>query len=189
MSAGFVLVIWLLIAAVYGSFCLLFFVLYAIGKKKGIHSLMWAGGIPFIASAGFAVFCLGLMGYGFYTTSRPATVYEMTFGSAPSSDVTNIQSNYYYFADTGTTFLKFKASPATIAKLTAKGWTRLNAQGNQNAGPHTGTQTPEWYKPKITDTTVIYTAEKRIGDFASESETLVYDRVTKQAYYDFVGID
>lgn len=135
------------------------------------------------------------MGYGFFSTSRPANVYEIAFGSPPSADVINIKSSYYYFADTGITYLKFNASPSTISRLTAKGWTRLKGQGLKDASASYNTnvsgedETPNWYKPTVTKTTVIYTAKKRFGDFATEDETLIYDGATHEAYYDFLGID
>ena len=195
MSASFVILFWLFFVGIYGLFWLLFLLLFLSGRRNKSRARSCMGGVPFALSSGFALWCLGLVAHGLWSSSRPANVYKITFGVAPSADVTDIRSKYYYFADTGTTFLKFKASPSTIDKLTAKGWTRLKyqeqleAHASDDANTPADDDTPNWFKPDLTESTVTYVSEHRIGDFASESETLTYNPATRLAYYDFVGID
>lgn len=191
MGGGIVILVWLFLAAIYGLFWLLFLSLFIAGRRKKSHLLTWLGGVPLLLSSSFAVFCVGTMAYGLISVSKPANVYEISFGSQPPADVTNMQSSYYSFADTGTAFLKFNTSLTTVSKLTGKGWTRLSGQKLQDESFSffTGEQTPNWWRPTKTKATIIYTAEKRSGNFASESEVLTYDTVSKQAYYAYIGID
>lgn len=191
MGGGIVLLIWLFLAAIYGFFWLLFLTLFIAGRRKKSQLLTWLGGVPLLLSSSFAIFCVGTMAYGLISVSQPANVYAISFGSQPPADVTNMQSSYYCFADTGTTFLKFDTSPATFSKLTGKGWTRLSGQKLQDESFSffEDEQTPIWWKPGKTKATIVYTAEKRFGNFAGEREVLTYDTVSKQAYYAYIGID
>jgi hypothetical protein len=191
MGAGFVLAFWLFLAAIYGCFWLMFLALFVSGRRKKSGLLTWLGGIPLALSTGFAVLCIGMMIYGLISVSKPANVYEISFGSQPPADVTNMQSSYYCFADTGTAFLKFNSPPVTVGKLTAKGWVRLTGQKlrAENFSNFTGEGTPSWWKPNKSKTTSVYAAENRFGNFAGEYEVLTYDAVTKQVHYAFIGID
>lgn len=191
MGAGIVFLIWLFLAAIYGLFWLLFLVLSVSGRRKKSHLLTWIGGIPLALSTGFIVFCVGMLAYGFISMSKPANVYELSFGVQPPADVTNMQSSYWCFADTGTAFLKFNTSPRTVNKLTAKGWVRLTGQKLQEESfsNFLGAETPSWWKLSKSKSTLVYTAENRFRSFAGESEVLTYDANTKQVHYAFIGID
>jgi hypothetical protein len=191
MSGGIALLGWLFLAAICGLFWLLFLALFVSGRRKKSRSLMWLGGVPLVISSGIATFCIGTMVYGLNSVSQPANVYELSFGSQPPADVKNLQSSYYSFADTGTTFLKFNASPSTIRTLTAQKWVRLTGQELQDErfSNFLSEATPSWWAPRKSKSTSVYTARNRFGGFAGESEVLTYDAATKQAHYAFIGVD
>lgn len=187
----FALLSFLVIAVAFGVFWVLFLALFISGRRTKSQLTIWVGGVLLALQTGIGV----KAGYEAISIWKPENVYKTTFGSSPPNDVTNIQSYYYYLGDLGMTYLKFNASPSTIRNLTAKGWTRLKGQGLADARASNDTHrdadddTPSWYKPKVTQSTVIYRAKNRFGDFARENETLTHDTATQQAYYDFLGID
>jgi hypothetical protein len=94
MGGGVVLLFWLFVAAIYGIFWLLFLALFISGRRKKSPVLTWLGGIPLFCSTSFALLCAGTMVYGLVSVSKPANVYETSFGSQPPADVTNLQSSY-----------------------------------------------------------------------------------------------
>ena len=178
-------------AMAYVFLWLFFLALFTSGRRKKSQDIICLASALLIIHTG-----IGLkIAYNTISVFKSDNVYKITFGSSPPPDVKNIQSYYYYFADLGITYLKFNASPSTIKKLTAKGWNRLKDQklADVRASNDTSTEqdddTPKWFRPNITQSTMVYTSEHRIGDFASENETLTYDSATQQAYYSFLGID
>jgi hypothetical protein len=192
MGAGVVILIWLLIAAVFGVFWLGFLALFLIGRSRKSRLLKSLGGVPLLCSSVFALWFAGTAVYGFIYNQLPDNVYKSVFGFSPSADVTNIKSTYYYFADTGEFYLRFNASPQTINKIVRLGFTRHprselspeDSSGLDDQGP------PAWWKPVQTKSTRYYQARKRIGDFSTmEEEWLCYDASTQLAYYHYIGID
>jgi hypothetical protein len=191
MSAGLVTFFWLILAGIYGFFWLIFLALFIVGKINKSRVLSWIGGVPLLLSTTFALFFLGTVVWGIISVSKPSNVYKITFGTPPPADVTNLQNQYWYFADTGSTYLKFKTSPTTIKKLTANDWHPLTGEKLKSTDFENleTDDTPSWWKPRKTSSTLVYTASMRFDDFANEEETLIYDPVNEQAYYEFVGFD
>ena len=191
MSAGLVAFFWLILAGIYGFIWLIFLTLFIVGKIKKSRVLSWIGGVPLALSTTFALIFLGTVAWGIISVSKPSNVYKITFGTPPPADVTDLQSQYWYFADTGSTYLKFKTSPATIKKLTANNWHQLTKEKlkGENFENLESDDTPSWWKPRKTSSTLVYTASMRFNDFASEEETLIYDPANQQTYYTFIGID
>ncbi|MEO6908395.1 MAG: hypothetical protein ABI210_10945 [Abditibacteriaceae bacterium] len=191
MGAGLVFFFWLILAGIYGFFWLIFLTLFIVGKIKKSRVLSWIGGVPLTLSTVFAVIFLGAIVCGIVYVSFPSNVYKMTFGTSPTVDVTGLRSHYWYFADSGVTYLKFKAAPTTIKKITAKTWHQLTGQkiDEENFNYTEDDDIPSWWHPKKTPSTQIYKNSSLPHDFAAEDEMLIYNPNTQQAYYEFEGID
>lgn len=191
MGPVFSILLWLILAGIYGFFWLLFLSLFIVGKIKKSRMLSWIGGIPLLLSTTFAVFTLCTIIWGIFSVSKPANVYEITFGTPPPADVTDIQSHDWYFADSGLTYLKFKASPTTIKKLTTKDWHQLSGKklDEVNFVYMVNDDKPLWWHPRKTSSSQIYKGSLHSHDFATVDEMLIYNPKTQQAYYRFVGID
>ena len=191
MGAAIVIWFWLFVLAVGATLWLGSLWLFVAGRRKQSATMIWLGGVPLAFGSLIAIATLLGAIYGFSWNHKPANIYEMSFGSAPTPDVTELQSKFYNFADTGTTFLKFKAAPATINKLTKKPWKSLQGKAWQDEDFYffKGENTPDWWKPAKTQNTQIFIVSDRFKYFAGENEILVYETKTGQTYYAFIGID
>ena len=191
MGGGIVILFWLFIFAIGASLWLGSLWLFVAGRRRQSSAMTWLGGVPLAIGSLFAVMSLAGAIYGFIWNKQPANIYKMSFGSAPTQDVTALQSNLYSFADSGRTFLKFQAASATIDKLTKKPWKPLRGQPWQDEDFQffQGSDTPTWWKPSKAKGTQIFVAENRFKYFASENEILIYEPQTGQTYYAFIGID
>ena len=113
--------------------------------------------------------------------------------------MTELRSSDDTFGDYSVVYLKFKASPATIQRLTAKGFgdgftgedlMGENSNWDSKGLYYHGEDTPDWWRPQRTATTRVFYAEKRLGHFnTQENETLIYDAASYQAYYSYDGLD
>ena len=191
MGAGIVLFVWLFVAAIGVACWLGALAIFVVGRRRQSRALIWAGGGSLALGSLIGVGIVGMAIYGFIWNSRPANVYQLSFGSAPSSDVIELQSKNFAFGDSGTTYLKFKAAPATIQKLTAKSWSVVKSADwqAQDLDNFLDDGAPDWWKPTKTGATQMYVTDNRFGNFAGENEVLVYDSATRQTHYAFVGID
>ena len=191
MGAGIVLFVWLFIAAI-GIACWSgALAVFLVGRRRQSRVMMWAGGAPLALGSLLGLLLVGVTIREFVWNSRPANIYQLKFGVAPSPDVTELQSKNFAFADSATTFLKFKATPATIRDLTAKQWRALSNKDWQEEDfiEFRDNGAPDWWKPSKTRTTQMYVANERFGRFGLENEVLIYESATRQTYYAFVGID
>lgn len=171
------------IAVVYGVFLILWAPAGHIFKVKN-KTIWYLSSVPV-----FIVLVVLLYLY----LNRPAAVYERVLGFPPTSDVTILNSDDFYFADTGKTYLRFTANESTINKIAKRG---LYSGGYCNAL----NDVPGWWKPNRS-ASILYTGSfsdneivkedehLRQQNFASEIECLYYNATTKEAYYVFIGID
>ena len=136
------------------------------------------------------IFLVMLIAFFLYQYRSVAT-YERAFGFPPSSDVIILEKREWYFADTGVTYLKFKANENTINQIINRGLTQI--KDTKYVCDFT-TNHPEWWQPDNNQNTLIYTrpyneANIQEQDFFSEDECLYYNTKTQEAYYVFIGID
>ena len=105
--------------------------------------------------------------------------------------MSGLQSRNFAFADSGTTFLKFRAAPATIAQLTGSPWQAVagNAWQDADLNNFRHADAPLWWTPAKTQTAQMFVARNHFGSFAGENEVLIFDPANGQTYYAFVGID
>ena len=191
----FIMLVLLCVAALLAAVWLVSLVFFLKGRKKGSRSQMWIAGVPLVLLSGLGLW----LAYLTLAPPNPTYAYKDAFGAPPSNDVTEMRSSDDTFGDYSVIHLKFKASPTTIQRLTAKGFgkgfTGKDLMGENSNWDAQGIyyhdeDTPEWWRPERTATTKVFYATKRLGHFNSlEDETLIYDSNTNQAYYYYHGID
>jgi hypothetical protein len=118
--------------------------------------------------------------------SRPSATFEGVLGFPPSSDVTSLQTSLFFLGDSGVAYLRFKASPATIQWIVARGLTPIVA-GTRGPATTSG-KPPSWWRPP-TAPTAAYLGNFEERSFTREEEYLIYDPVTGEAYFRFLGVD
>ncbi len=57
----------------------------------------------------------------FFWLTRPSAVFQDSFGFRPTPDVTGLQSSQWILGDCSIIYLHFKANPATVQRIVAKG--------------------------------------------------------------------
>ena len=175
---------WGIIAVVFGVIWLATLLVFIASRFIPSNGWRWAGFLPFAATTSCALWFVGSI----YFLSTPPQVFKTSFGFAPTNDVREIKSKYWYFGDTGITYLKFKANPETIKRIVTLGLVEAGSTPSQSSAS-IGDDVPDWWRPESHSGTRIYTKSNRIRDFASEEEMLCYDETAQQAYYSFQGID
>lgn len=158
------------------------------GRRKQSRWQAWLGG------AGMALIPLpGIwLLYLFLAPPNPAIAYKDAFGAAPSSDVTELRSSEDGFADWSTVYLKFKASPATIERLTTRGWKKYGEviQSEKDKAESRTEEMPGWWNLGDADKIQVFSAQKRRKDFSTQSdESLYYDPKKGEAFYSYEGMD
>ncbi len=107
------------------------------------------------------------------------------FEVPPPADVTNLKSDFYYFADLGEVYLQFECNRATLDSLVAsQGMTAVSYPSQVLS------ESPGWWIPSPNTTwSECYEADLSGRDFASEDAILIYNSQTGQANYHWLGID
>ncbi|WP_406700685.1 hypothetical protein V5E97_17990 [Singulisphaera sp. Ch08] len=80
---------------------------------------------------------------------NPESIFESTFNAPPGPSISLLQAYGRGFRDNGACYLRFKASSATFASLTAKGFTPIS-QADFKAKIRSGSisgPTPSWWNP------------------------------------------
>lgn len=195
MGGGITLVF---LVGVIGVFCALWigaFFLFRNGKKKSSNPMVFLGGGALTVFSLIGLFFIGVIVIGTIRITNPKVIFERSFGFPSSPEVTNIQSSYWYFADTGLTFLRFKAPPEIIQRIVARGLhkcTRGDFENILQSGINKGA--PKWWTPLDNEPKQFFCAERKPAnwehqDFASETEILSYNPITGIAFYCFSGVD
>ena len=192
MGPGFVILIWLFIAGVFGSFWIAALVIFLIGRRKRSRLMMWSGGIPVVCLTTMALGIAGLFGYGIIRVTNPRYVYKDSFGEPPSTDVSRIRSKVYSFADEAHVFLTFKATPETVHRIVPKTLRRVSYGEYGRKMPGNNLVPPSWWKAPNESTSEIYLLATDFGEgkrFATETILVSYDNETKTVMYFYLGID
>ena len=171
-------------------------VLSIVGWRKRVAWLKWGAGLTALGMAVLGCLAVGLLGYGIYWSSRPANVFQETFGESPSAAVSDVQSRLYWFADNGEVRLRFHTTSEEFDRLVPPDLMAIPADLlRKKVGYSSGSQ-PEWwsfqFEPSWRYHWREHTHEARaLGKkgFYWELEIYAYDPATKTAYYRFSGID
>ncbi len=192
MGPGFVILIWLIIAAILGTIWLGTLVLFIVAWRKRWKVLKWLSGIAVVGGVVVALAAGSLLAYGLVRNSVPRYVFTDVFHTKPTENIRDIRSKVYWFADTGSIYLCFQTDIATFRKLIPKALPKVTKAEFEERGWHESGEHPSWWQPNTSDSDEIYFQATEFGKgktFATETTWMVYDSQRQLGYYRFLGID
>lgn len=192
MGPGIVIIFWLIIAGIFGSFWIGALLLFLFSKKKNWPIIKWLSGFAVVGGIIIGIAMTSLLTYGFVRASVPKYVFADVFYSKPTNDIQDIKSKVYWFADTGSIYLSFSTDISTFRKLVPKHLPKSTKKEFENHGMVGSSAHPDWWLSTVSDSDEIYFTPPRNGDgenFTYESEWMVYNFQRKMGYYQFLGID
>ena len=157
------------------------------GRRKGSRLQIWLSSGALALTSGLGICLL----YLYFAPSNPIIAYRVAFGVLPASDVTELRSNEDGFGDWEKVYLKFKASPETIERLTAKNWSEpvVKTLSREQVTGFGNQEVPSWWKPDEFDKVQSFDGTEPKKKFDEEYEELYYDSESRQAYYSYWGFD
>jgi hypothetical protein len=193
MGPGIVILFWGVIAGVGAFVWLGGLVLLIIGRKRKSRFLQWVGGAPFVLITIVSVITAATFSYFLVRASVPSYVYEDTFHQKPPSDVKEIKSNTWSFADSAHVYLKFRTTYKTFKDTLPKNLARVSySEYQEKMTVLADESTPPWWNSPNERTSEIYILSTDFGKgktFASETILMTYDAETQTAEYYYLGID
>ena len=198
MGAGFVILFWLIVAAIYFLVAVVLSSLFLLGWFKKWIWLRWLAGLPAAGMLLLAVVVIIGMIVGIALSQNPKNVFRSTFNENPSSEVSDIQSSLFWFADTGSVYLRFHTTESEFRRLVPEGLvSHTSEEMRQHTPIESGFDPPKWWMYQL-DPRWIYFLRCDSGSiehgparrgFYSETEYFAFDPATQTAYYRFLGID
>ena len=196
MGPGFVILIWLILAGIYGCIFLAFAGIWFWGRKKSITWLKWLGKVPAIGMAVAALFIIAVVPWGIVRSMNPRWVFKETFDTAPPAAVSKIQSSFYSFADGGDVYLRFQTSNEEFQELVSTNLVKKTAEEMKRDTPDVSDgDLPKWWDYEIQPDWIyylrVYSSHEESGrkGFFWETDYFDYNPKTQIAYYRFIGID
>jgi hypothetical protein len=123
--------------------------------------------------------------FGWYRwQARPESVFKSNFGFAPPADVRGLQGYTWALGDSGVSYLHFKAGPATVKRVLARGLAPGNLISIGGGDPP-----PSWWNPPTSPPAQRFEATFTGRSFSSEMEILLYDPTTGDIWFQFFGVD
>jgi len=196
MGAGFVILFWGVILGILTLIWVGLVALFVIGWKKKKSWLKWCAGIPAVLMLLVGVSGGGIMIYGMVCSTNPNVVFEDTFRVAPTNKITNIKSDLYWFADTGSVYLQFTTPEDEFQRLIPEGLSKRTMQQMKEEVPmDLGAEKPSWWTYETRSDWLYFLRLDSGGNkpskrgFYSETEYYAFDPKSQTAYYRFLGID
>lgn len=192
MGPLFVLILWLVIAAILGAIWMVAFVLFITFRKDGLKIGTWLSGSVVVALPSIGLLLVYVTVYDVVRASIPACVFKDTFQSAPGDSVRNIDSKVWKFADAGSVYIRFETDIDTFRRLVPEGLPKATKEEFEQKRMGGNSVPPTWWKPPFAAGDEIYLCNTGFGHgkvFASESTIFTYDAQHHVAYYHFIGID
>jgi hypothetical protein len=198
MGAGIVILFWLVILIIFGFICLSLILLSFLGWKNKWRWLKWIAGIPAAMIIICGILLVSLIIYGVIDSMNPRSIFKRTFGHSPSNEVSSIQSNFYWFADTGSVYLTFKTTEKEFRRIVPDGLIEKTMEEMRREMPNEGgSEAPVWWSYRADQTRLNFLRhdanhgkpEPAKKGFYYEVEYFTYDPSTQRAYYRFLGID
>lgn len=134
----------------------------------------------------------GLFVYGYVRSATPRFVFADTFGVAPGPGISNINSKVFWFADEGSTYLRFEADAATFHSLVPSGLPHVSDLEYANKRWQGNEAGPAWWTytfPPDAEIHLLTTEPGQGKRFASEMTLMVYVPREHLVYYHYEGID
>ncbi len=192
MGAGFVIMFWLIIAAILGTIWLCTLVLFIVAWKKRWKVLKWLSGTAVVGGVVIALAAGGLLAYKLVRASIPSYVFTDVFYTKPTESVRDIKSKVFWFADTGSIYLRFHTDIDTFRRLVPKDLKRVTKQEFEEKKWQEGNKHPSWWQSTFSSSDEIYLQESEPGNgktFANETTWMAYDSQRQIGYYRFLGLD
>lgn len=192
MGPGIVIIFWMIIAAIFGGIWLFCLVLYILGRRYRKPIIKWMGLIPLATMTILAVTVGSLIAYRIIRSSIPRYVYADTFHEKPTSDVFQIKSEVFGFADSSHTFIQFKASQGTFEKICPDRLKPMTYSEYKDKLPMTNLENPRWWIETPANGTQIRMFHTKWGEgrqFAAETEYMTFDASSQTVQYFYHGID
>lgn len=121
------------------------------------------------------VFTVLLLGFD-ASVSKPSAIFTRTLGFSPTPDVEIIESSEWEGPDWHTVYLRFRASPNTVKRITSRGLRRTRPDSAERHGPI------GWHPSSPPDQ--LYHGVFNGRNFATEEECLAYDDGTAEFWSD-----
>ena len=145
------------------------------------------GSIATVAAVALIISWVTLGGRPRYSTD-PA-VFRAEFGFSPGPDVTSIESQSSASTDSNVRFLRFRASPDTIAAIVRRRFKQVGSERCEQQFRRHDESRPAWWSPQASPSLTCYVAEPYDEAFATNRAWLAYDAGSRQAHYYNIGID
>ena len=196
MGPGFVLIFWGFVFLVIAAIWLALVVTAIWGWRRKIVWLKWGAGIAAAMYAAGVVAVVGFFAFGVYWYSRPPEVFREAFREYPSREISELKSQQFFFADSGSVRMRFMTSPQEFKRLVPADLTMRSAEEvRRHLGIGSDTDL-EWWTFQI-DPSWLYALRETERDanrpgkrgFFWELEIFAYDPKSGAAYYIFSGID
>jgi hypothetical protein len=193
MGPAFVLLFWLILAGIFALFWAASLVIFIVGLVKKKKWLKWLGFAPLAGLTLLALLVGSVFGVGVMRAISPKYVFTDTFGEKPGSDITNIKSKVWSFADTADVHLQFQTSSETFQRLLPKELKRVAFEEFLAKASDYNHAWPDWWQPINGSTTEIYWLNTSLGEkgrkFSTERILMTYDQKMRLAQYCYLGID
>jgi hypothetical protein len=192
LGPGFVLAIWMLFALFCGVVWIAMVVAFIAGVRRRIRWLRWLSGYFVVGIPVAGIVIGGLNAYFLICSRNPTWVYTKTFHERPSSDVSDLRSELFWFADTGHVRLRFHAHRSTFDRILPKDM-RLasDAEARMDTSCGFSREDREAWNGVLgsqAEAFVPSPGSLRRG-FASERTSMYYDPESSTVVYCFTGID
>ncbi len=184
--------LWLFIFAAFGAAWMMAFGVYCFGRDRNSTVLKWLGGLPLVALTLVGAGSIGFVIYGCVRCSIPSYVYESSFHERPTTDVTNLKSRFWSFADSEQVFLCFQASPETFQRIRPQNLKRIKFDNYRERSTLDLYDAPKWWHPPTEKTSEIYLLNSIEGTsqtFSNETTLMTFEATTGTVMYFFLGID
>ena len=187
MGPAFVIIFWLILAGVFCALWMGSFLLFKTGRHRKSFAMTGIGAVVLTMLTVAAVALAGLIFTGFIRSCIPSYVFKDEFHVKPPNDISDIKSSTWSFADSGHTFLRFKASREALSRLLTNHVQMIYyAEFKEKADNWMDDESPPSWWVNPTNGAEIYSIgpqHSEGGTHSGEFVVLIYDASTGTAEY------
>ena len=193
MGPAFVILFWLILLGIYALLWGGSLVLFLVSLAQKRRWLKILASVPLCTLTLAALLLAGAVIVGIIQSMRPAFVFQQVFRQEPTAAITDIQSKYWTFADSGTIYLKFRCSLEDFQSLKPDRMQPLSYPEAEQILHAYRDVLPAWFDPPELRTLQRFACDTPRGArgriFTSETELMLYDPATQTTFYFYSGID